>query len=53
MPPGRAREILVVGAGIAGLYAACRLVRAGHRVRIIEKADYAGGRLFTVHDMKQ
>ena len=53
MPPGRAREILVVGAGIAGLYAACRLLHAGHQVRIIEKANYAGGRLLTVHDIEQ
>jgi hypothetical protein len=36
-------EILVVGAGISGLYAALLLARAGRRVRVIERGARAGG----------
>ena len=39
-----AAEIVVVGAGFAGLAAAQRLVAAGHRVRLLERAARAGGR---------
>jgi oxygen-dependent protoporphyrinogen oxidase len=37
-------EVIVVGAGIAGLAAAARLVAAGQRVRVLERAGRAGGR---------
>src|SRR5579863_5343557 len=40
---GRSEEILVVGAGISGLYAALLLARAGRRVRVIERGARAGG----------
>lgn len=36
-------EILVVGAGISGLYAALLLARQGRAVRVIERAARAGG----------
>ena len=39
-----AAEIVVVGAGFAGLAAAQRLAAAGHRVRVVERSAYAGGR---------
>ncbi len=39
----RREEILVVGGGISGLYAALLLVRAGRRVRVIERGARAGG----------
>ena len=42
-------RVLVAGGGIAGLYAAAQLARQGHAVRLVEQADYLGGRLFTVH----
>lgn len=38
-------EMLVVGAGIAGLVAARELVLLGHRVRVLEATDRAGGQL--------
>lgn len=36
-------DVLVVGAGISGLYAALLLARRGQRVRVIERAARAGG----------
>ncbi len=38
----------VVGAGIAGLSAACELRRRGHRVEIFEAAPRPGGHTYTV-----
>ena len=43
-------DILVIGAGATGLYAAMELGRAGHRVTILEARDRAGGRMHTIHD---
>ncbi|MFH8801329.1 protoporphyrinogen oxidase [Streptomyces sp. NPDC017936] len=43
--PDRAGHVVVVGAGIAGLAAAHRLVRRGARVTVLEAADRAGGKL--------
>ncbi|WP_169076968.1 protoporphyrinogen/coproporphyrinogen oxidase [Microcella alkalica] len=39
------RETLVVGAGIAGLVVARELVLQGHRVRVLEAVERAGGQL--------
>src|SRR6478736_2041951 len=44
--PSRA-EVVVVGAGLAGLSAATRLARAGRDVHVVDAADHAGGRLAT------
>ncbi|HZQ18801.1 MAG TPA: NAD(P)/FAD-dependent oxidoreductase [Terriglobales bacterium] len=43
-------DVLIIGAGVAGLRAAIDLARAGMRVEIIEARDRIGGRILTVHD---
>ena len=40
-------EIVVVGAGLAGLTAAALVARAGHSVIVVEQARHAGGRATT------
>ncbi|QHL89624.1 NAD(P)-binding protein [Sphingomonas changnyeongensis] len=40
-------QIVIVGAGLAGLAAADALMAAGHRVRLIDKARGPGGRMST------
>jgi monoamine oxidase len=40
-------DVIVVGAGVAGLAAAEELSRAGRAVTILEARDRLGGRVFT------
>lgn len=44
---GRRCDVTVLGAGMAGLVAACELERLGHRVRVLEASDRVGGRVWT------
>ena len=44
---GRNADVLVIGAGIAGLRAAEVLVAAGRRVIVLEARDRLGGRIYT------
>jgi monoamine oxidase len=41
-------HVIVLGAGIAGLVAACELKRAGHRVTVLEAQHRVGGRVLTL-----
>ena len=41
-------RILVVGAGLAGLYKAYKLVKNGDEVLILEKSEFLGGQLRTI-----
>ncbi|HOK46868.1 MAG TPA: FAD-dependent oxidoreductase, partial [Bryobacteraceae bacterium] len=43
-------DVLVVGAGVAGLAAAGEFLSAGLDVLILEARDRLGGRIYTVHD---
>ncbi|SNC60392.1 monoamine oxidase [Hymenobacter gelipurpurascens] len=43
-------DILIIGAGAAGLIAARNLARAGRRVGILEARHRAGGRIYTISD---
>ncbi|MBV9436453.1 MAG: FAD-dependent oxidoreductase, partial [Acidobacteria bacterium] len=42
-------DVLIIGAGAAGLAAAARLSQAGLRVSIVEARDRIGGRVLTKH----
>src|SRR5579884_4059419 len=42
-------DVLIIGAGVAGLAAAGMLSRAGVRVLVLEARDRIGGRIATIH----
>ncbi|MFE1595223.1 phytoene desaturase family protein [Nocardia sp. NPDC058705] len=42
---GQANQVVVVGAGLAGLAAALHLRGDGHEVTVLERADHPGGRV--------
>lgn len=44
-------DVLVLGAGLAGLHAAHLLEQAGLRVRVLEAAQRVGGRVHTLDDL--
>ena len=43
----REHDVVVIGAGIAGLMASSHLSKAGYRVAVLEKARGVGGRMAT------
>lgn len=48
--PGRGWDVVVTGAGFAGLSAACTLAERGARVLVLEGRPVAGGRAFSYVD---
>jgi monoamine oxidase len=48
--PAKATQVLILGAGMAGLAAGYELMNRGYDVRIIETRDTAGGRVQTLRD---
>jgi len=49
-PPNTPRQVLVLGAGLAGLAAAYELKKAGYAVTVIEARTRPGGRVLTYRD---
>ena len=43
-------DVLIIGAGVAGLAAAQTLTKAGRRVRVLEARDRLGGRVLSLAD---
>jgi monoamine oxidase len=52
LPPwrGAKQEVIVLGAGVAGLSAAYRLVKLGHEVTVLEASGRVGGRALTIRE---
>jgi monoamine oxidase len=48
----RTPDVVIVGAGVAGLAAAARLTEAGVAVTVLEARDRIGGRVFTTRDAR-
>lgn len=49
-PARQPKDVIVVGAGLAGLVSAYELTRAGHRVTVLEARIRPGGRVWTVRE---
>jgi monoamine oxidase len=45
----RGNDVLIIGAGVAGLAAAAELASSGRRVTVLEARDRIGGRILTLH----
>ncbi len=43
------KEIIIIGAGLGGLSAACRLARSGFDVTVLEKNEIVGGKVNSIH----
>lgn len=48
---GEPRDVVVIGAGLAGLATAYELARSGHRVTVVEAQRRVGGRVHTIRDV--
>src|ERR1700679_2802614 len=44
LPPGQGRQVVIIGAGIAGMVLALELLKSGYKPRILEARSRPGGR---------
>ena len=44
LPQNSPKTVIVIGAGVAGMSAACALAQAGLHVQLVERRGYLGGR---------
>jgi monoamine oxidase len=51
MPSSHKADVIVIGAGLAGLNAAMQLEAAGMRVTVLEASNRIGGRVYTLDDV--
>ena len=49
----KTNDVIVIGAGPAGLFAARRLAKNGVHVTVLEKESHVGGKCFTYADQEQ
>jgi len=49
--PDPGPDVIVIGAGLSGLYAAMLLEEQGIRVTVLEASDRVGGRIYTLDDV--
>ena len=52
LPAGRDADVVILGAGMAGLHAARLLEQAGHSVLVLEGSGRVGGRCWTARDVQ-
>ncbi len=50
-PHNGTERVAIVGAGLAGLHAAYRLLQAGVRAQVYEASTRVGGRMFTARSL--
>ena len=50
--PSQTLDVIIVGAGVAGLTAAAEIGRSGHSVLVVEARSRIGGRVFTGRDSR-
>ena len=48
---GQQDDVIIIGAGLSGLYAASLLEQAGLKVTVLEGSDQVGGRVYTLDDV--
>ena len=49
--PNRKTSVLVLGAGLSGLYSALLLEKQGFKVTVLEARDRLGGRVYTLDNL--
>ena len=50
--PEDVSDVIVIGAGLSGLYSAILMEETGLKVRVLEGRDRVGGRLFSARDVE-